>query len=173
MSAEQHPPTDSGPAAGHAESHTNAGVRFEHTDIRFVSVLAVIVVCLVWIGIQQFLTYKLFERDLGHEREIREAGVPAVTRTAGLPSEPRLEQLDRLAGVRTPDVFIREQDKEAILHGYGPTDDKDFVHVPIEWAMTQAADQIPSRKATKTKHPHNRGLVDAGEPNSGRLFKGE
>jgi hypothetical protein len=83
-----------------------------------------------------------------------------------------LEQLDRVAGLERSNVHVREESKEAILRSLGPTADEGFVHVPIERAMALLADKMPVRPATPADQQRREGgLVDGGEPNSGRAFK--
>ena len=154
--------------------HEHAGVRFEPTDISLRGVLIVIAVFVVLIVVLQYLTLRLFEHDQRAAPRPSEAGVGVAGRGDALPAKPRLEQVDRLAGIRSPDVYQREKEKEEILQSYGPTTDKGFVHVPIRWAIEQAAAQIPWRaeKPSKSQPNHHAGLLDAGEPNSGRVFRG-
>jgi hypothetical protein len=149
-------------------------VRFERTDISFRGVMAVIVAAACAVSLQLYLTMKFYRHDEARQQAAKQTAFPlAADRKAALPVEPRLEQLDRLAGDESPDARRRRATEEAKLHAYGDTDEADFVHVPIDWAISQAAERLPS-KATKVETPaKDRGLLDSGEPNSGRLLRGE
>ncbi len=82
------------PADGRIE---NPGVRFESTDISLRGVMITLTVFACLVPVHQFLTMKLFEFDSRPPKKSEEAGFATLTRSAALPSEPRLEQLDRLA----------------------------------------------------------------------------
>jgi hypothetical protein len=97
--------------------------------------------------------------------------------STALPREPRLEQIDRLAGVETPNVHERETSRLEVLQSYGPTSEEGFMHIPIEQAMKLLA-ASPQYKLKARPEPsadqkrRSGGLVDAGESNSGRMFRG-
>jgi hypothetical protein len=156
------------PLDEHALEHPEVG--FEPTDIRLRGVLAVLVVFACLLPFHQYLMLKLLDHDRRRSTVSEEAGFPPVSQAAALPRGPRLEQLDRLAGIEASDVYRREEAKESILHSYGPTREKGFVHVPIDWAIEQAANQLPFR-AKQPRAARDRGLIDAGESNSGRMFR--
>ena len=108
----------------------------------------------------------------GAEQHVKKSGFPlAASQNADLPPEPRLEQLDRKADIVTPDVYLREAAKERTLHSYGPTEDKAYIHVPIERAMKLVANKLPVRKEKEDRSKED-GLIDAGESNSGRMLRG-
>jgi len=151
----------------------NPDVDFERTDISFRGVLVTIIIFAGVMVVHQFLMSGLFEHDRRPLQKSQEAGFAPLTRAAALPQGPRLEQLDRLAGIKAPDVYRREADKEAILQSYGPTSEKGFVHVPIDWAIKQAAEQIPFKAAKPATPARDQGLIGAGESSSGRVFRGE
>ena len=89
-----------------------------------------------------------------------------------LPPEPRLEQLDRLAGIDNADVAEKLAEKEKALDSYGPTEEKGFVHIPIQQAMKAVAGKLPMRKEPQGPTAADNGLLDAGQSNSGRIFRG-
>ena len=65
-----------------------------------------------------------------------------------------------------------ETPKNQTLYSYGPTHDEDYVHVPIDEAMKQLANKLPVREAPSAEQARREGgLVDAGESNSGRMFR--
>jgi hypothetical protein len=143
-------------AAGAQEIHHPDGriehprVRYEHSDISFRGVLAVIAVAACFLPLMLYLAMLFFRHDERAQQAAKRSAFPlAASQPAGLPTEPRLEQLDRLAGVASRDALRRRAADKAKLHGYGETTEAGFVHVPIDWAMTQAVQRLPS-KPTKS-----------------------
>jgi hypothetical protein len=66
---------------------------------------------------------------------------------------------------------------EATLDSYGPSDDEGFIRVPIDRAMDFLVGRLPVRKEQPQKKSgdgkaRDRGMVNAGDSNSGRLFRG-
>ena len=148
-------------------------VRFEPRDVRFRWVLILAVVgCAIGAGIF-FLVRGIYWATL----ESRFDGQPAAQTssevpTDQLPPEPRLELLDRLKNTPASNVAKWERGEEKALETYGPTDDKGFVRIPLKRAMEMLAGHLPVRKEADRPKFKDRGLVDAGEPNSGRMFRG-
>jgi hypothetical protein len=148
-------------------------VRFEPRDVRFRWVLILSVVgCGVGAGIF-FLVRGIYWATL----ETRFDGQPAAQTssevpTSQLPPEPRLELLDRLEKTPASNVAKWERGEEKALETYGPTDDKGFVRIPLKRAMEVLAGHLPVRKEADRPKFKDRGLVDAGESNSGRMFRG-
>jgi len=164
----QSPSSDS--PAGEAK---NAKVHFEPTDISLRGVLIVVVVAGLLMPLHQFCMMMFFQHEERSERVGHPAELPRTMDENGvLPVEPRLEQLDRLAGIATPDDGRQQMLAEATLNSYGSTQDKEFVHVPIHWAMEQVVSRLPVNVSKSHGPVSNRGLLDAGEPNSGRMFRG-
>ncbi len=62
---------------------------------------------------------------------------------------------------------------ESELHNYGPAERSGYVHIPIERAMQLIPEKLPVRKDQPSDDQLRRqnGLVDDGEPNSGRMFR--
>ena len=54
---------------------------------------------------------------------------------------------------------------------YGRAEEDGFVDIPIERAMKLLANKLPARATEDDRASRAGGLVDGGEPNSGRLFK--
>jgi hypothetical protein len=108
------------------------------------------------------------------ERQVQQSSVaPGLRPIDRLPVEPRLEQLDRVAEIETGNVNRRQRAAEALLNSYGPTEEPGFVHVPIARAMDFLVGRLPVREQQSTGHEHDQGLLDAGDSNSGRMFRGQ
>ncbi len=155
-------------------------VRSEHTDVTLravvISLLAAMGFAAIvhWIVLQFFYSYRGYQQDI-KQSAFPVAPPPAVSEDPRRIPQPRLEPVDRLAGVEKANVFERQLAREKELHAYGPTEETGYVHIPIEQAMERLANQLPVRKegATKTDRHREEGLVDAGESNSGRMFRGK
>ena len=100
----------------------------------------------------------------------RNSHSPSIRRTH-CPQKPRLEEVDRLAGIASENVYLRLAAKEEYLSRYGETAEKGFVHIPIRRAMETLAGHLPVRKEQPAATKDN-GLVDSGASNSGRMFRG-
>ncbi len=147
-------------------------VRFERTDVYHRAVLIVFAAVLCIFALEFYAVWQFFLNYDAHESAIKQSPYPLAPKPPDrLPAEPRLEQVDRMAKVETPNVFLREEAKEKILDSTGPTAERGFVHIPIERAMKLVVKQLPVRKQAHTGPAKDNGLVDSGEPNSGRLFR--
>ena len=111
----------------------------------------------------------------GGQREVY-TGVPPST---PLPPQPRLDQLDRMTpeesaadhGYMVPDKQLAAKEKP--LHSYGSTAEKGFIQIPIEQAMKAVAGTLPvATESSKGHAAKGNGLLEAGESNSGRMFRG-
>jgi hypothetical protein len=147
------------------------GVRRETTDARLRPVLIVALCGACFGGLLGWSVWKYFVWRVNVNVGQR---YPLMPEPAELPSGPRLEQLDHLAAGR--DAHARLEAQKQQLESYGPTGEKGFVHVPIEQAIERLADQFPIRKPSRdagdSASVKSRGLVNAGESNSGRRFQG-
>jgi len=156
------------------DANTNPGVAYERKDIRLGCLLAVMAVAVGVIAALEFGVWRYFhwEADMqqAQKRSPYSQTPPSEDR---LPPEPRLEQLDRLAGAERSALDRQLADQQAALESYGSTADKGFVHIPIEQAIKALAGRLPVRKSAPAGATHDRGLIDAGEANSGRLFRKE
>jgi hypothetical protein len=150
-------------------------VRYERTDVQFGPILLVLVAAaglavIILLGLWWF-----FAGYQDYQARVKQSPYPlAPAPSTALPPEPRLEQLDRNAGVQRENVYVREATKEEQLRGYGPTSEEGFIHIPIDRAMDWLAEkkQLPARTAPPAERSRREGgLVDAGEPNSGRVFR--
>ncbi len=125
-------------------------VRREPTDAQFSLILGIVVTAVVLLLLIFGMVHRFFfhERDrLNQERMSRFPLAPEPSRA--LPPEPRLEQLDRLAEVTISDVGVRLQAKEAALNSYGPTQEKGFIHIPIDRAIQLLAGRLPARNEAR------------------------
>jgi hypothetical protein len=156
---------------GHLEHPT---VRYEKTDASLPAVLTLLAIGTVSGAFILGLVYAIFN-SYGRQVDLaRQSSFPlAPTPARSLPPEPRLEQIDRLAGNREVNVFARQKAKEDALRRYGTADEEGYVQIPIEEAMKHLAGKLPVRKNAPAGPPRDIGLVDAGESNSGRLFRKE
>src|SRR5436309_15801099 len=98
----------------------NPSVRHERSDASFKALLLILVVAavlgvLLHLMILHFFLHERAEQDAAKKSPFPLAPAPSTA----LPREPRLEQLDRLAGSKRPDVAVRETEKLAILTSYG------------------------------------------------------
>jgi hypothetical protein len=164
MSEETHRPD------GRAE---HPEVRSERSDASFRAVLAVLVAAAVAGVVTHVVLLKYYANQLDEQAEIKKSPYPlAPVPATGLPREPRLEQVDRLEGIQTPNVYKRELAKEEALARYGPTSEEGFVRIPIDRAIALTAGKLPARAAPPADRRRRAGgLTDAGDPNSGRLFR--
>jgi hypothetical protein len=146
-------------------------VRYEKTDAGRLGVLLVLGASVGLAAVTYLGVWGFYTRYRDHLAVERRSPYPLATTPANvLPPEPRLEQLDRLSGVGTE--LARRQARERLLRSYGTTADKGYVHIPIERAMALVAGKLPVR-AEAVDHGRDQGLVAAGEPNSGRMFRKE
>jgi hypothetical protein len=151
----------------------NPSIRYEERDVSFrgVLIVAIIGTC---IGVALFgLVYLFFRADTDRLASRRESEFPLAEHPSEEPPrEPRLEQIDHLAGVARENAYLRESAKEDQLDSYGETKEKGFVHVPIRRALESLVGHLPVRKESPPGPGKDNGLVDSGESNSGRMFRG-
>ncbi len=182
MPEELHPTQGSTPpAAEHpAEVHHPDGriehpsVHFEHSDARFKPILWILVGAFVFAIIIHGVIWWFFHSYGEYEADIKKSPYPlARVPSTALPPQPRLEPLDQPGEPYDP--YLREVNKEEKLQRYGPLEQEEgFVHIPIEEAMKMLANKLPSRAEPSEKEARRaNGLLDAGESNSGRMFRGK
>ncbi|HZT81604.1 MAG TPA: hypothetical protein VFA26_15365 [Gemmataceae bacterium] len=151
-------------------------VRYERADVKFRWVVGILVVSLVLAVIIHYVVWRFFVGYRDYQAEVKASTYPlAAAQSDTLPAEPRLEQINRLAGVERPNVYVREEAKEKILHSYGKAEGAGYVHIPIDRAMDLLARQELGPKAQPSEGQAKRenGLIYGGEPNSGRKFRGK
>ncbi len=149
-------------------------VRREPTDANFRAILFILIGSAV-VGAFIYGGVAVFFNDWkGHEAEVKQSPFPlAPGPSAALPAGPRLEQVDRMAGIERPNVYERQASREEVLNSYGPTTEEGFVHIPIERAMKMLENKLPARaEPPADQRRRSDGLVDSGEPNSGLEFRG-
>ena len=148
-------------------------VRFEARDVRFVDILLVLVAAAILGFVLHVVIWAFFARVREDQARAKRSSFPlAEAPSDARPAGPRLEQIDRLDGNSSPNVYDREADKLKILNGYGPTEEEGFVRVPIAQAMRFLAGKLPARPEPSAEQKRRSGgLVGAGEPNAGRMFR--
>jgi hypothetical protein len=147
-------------------------IQFEPRDVQFRWVL-IVSISFFCVGAVIFvLVYAFFRVDTARLASRRESEFPLAEHPSdALPAEPRLEEVDRLAGIARENVYLSLAAKEDQLRLYGETKEKGFVHIPIRRAMETLAGHLPVRKEQPPAAKDN-GLVDSGASNSGRMFRG-
>ncbi len=158
-----------------AEKETNPGVQYERKDIRFGGLLAAMI---AGICILLFVGYGVWRLYWWHAdaqaAAKRSQYSPPHRLSVKLPPAPRLEQLDEMAQkAGVPAVAKRLGDEQEELNRYGASEEKGFVHIPIQEAIKATAGKLPIRKQQPSEAVKDNGLIDAGQSNSGRMFKGE
>jgi len=155
------------------EPQPNPEVRREPSDASLKWVLWVLAAGIVAAVLLHWWTWDLFEFLGGRIGAGRQPGHALSQGPDQLePREPRLEQVDRLAG-RAPDAAA-DAASESDVSRYGRGDAAGYVRVPIDRAMDRLAGTFPVRSAPPPDEARRAGgLVDAGEPNSGRAFRRE
>jgi hypothetical protein len=148
-------------------------VRYEKRDVRVKWVVGVLLVACCIAALHYFLALEFFWSQMRGQAALKKSPFPLSPHPSEqLPAEPRLEAIDREAGIESGNVFEREVRKEQILHSYGPTDEKGYVHIPVGKAMELLAGKLPVRERPSGQPVKDNGLVDSGEPNSGRMLRG-
>jgi hypothetical protein len=170
---ENRPPTaENGATPESGEKQRHPSVNYEESDVRFRGLL-IFAIAFVLLGAGIIAGIDAFFRsDTARVATRRESEFPLAEHpSTALPVGPRLEQVDRLAGISSENVYLRQLAREDQLDHYGETGEKGFVHIPISRAMQSLAGHLPVRKPPQGPAKDN-GLVDFGAPNSGRLFRG-
>lgn len=149
-------------------------VRHERGDASFRWILVILIGAMGFAALVHYVLLQFFYDYRGYEAAIKKSPYAlAPTPSERLPPEPRLEPLDRTSGIESSNIYVRLADKEAILNSYGTTGQKGFVHIPIDRAMTYLENKLPARPEPAANQWRQDGLVDAGESNSGRMFRGQ
>jgi hypothetical protein len=143
-------------------------VHHEPTDANF-RWIATILLAGVGFGVVSLCVILVaYNKYRQHQEEIKRSPFPlAPTPSTALPPEPRLEQVDRAVGINNPSVAAEER----LLESYGPAPEAGYAEIPIAEAMKRLAGKLPVRAGGPDQDKRANGLVDAGEPNSGRLFR--
>lgn len=151
-------------------------VRYETSDVQFRWILGLVLGAVVFAAAAHYALYVFYRDYRDHLGRQRRSSFPlAVDQPPDrLPAEPRLEQLNGMERNPKGDVFLRLENKERLLNSYGPVpENSGHIHIPIDRALELLADRLPVRKDQPSPEQWQKqnGLVDAGEPNSGRLFR--
>jgi hypothetical protein len=155
------------------DKKTNDGVRYERQDIRLRWLLVLLAGSCCLTVIVFYAAWRYFWWQEGVQEETKTATSPlSPGLTPRLPPEPRLEQIDRMANKANPDALKSLEAKEKALNSFGPTEEKGFVHIPIQQAIKAVAGKLPVRKEPPTSTAADNGLFEGGESNSGRMLRG-
>lgn len=148
-------------------------VRYEKRDVRLRWVL-ISLVLLAAVAAVQFVLMRSYFHAQEHNQSVRKASsYPLAPKPSGrLPGEPRLEEIDRLAGIESANVRDRELLSQRILSTYGTTPEKGFIRIPIWHAMRSVLADLPVRQQQPQQQPaKDEGLLYFGDPNSGRVYR--
>ena len=155
----------------------NPSVHFEASDVNVRWLLILGIVALILAPIIHGVVYWFFRSNQNVQATAKESSFPlASSADKELPPEPRLEQADRLG---PPDEKgygpQRPARKEAIPDGYGRTEEKGYVRIPIERAMQLLLEKkkLRVRESNTEEKKREEGLIGGGESSSGRRFRGE
>jgi hypothetical protein len=156
------------------ENIEHPSVRYERTDASFRAIIILLVGATAFAVVVFFVLLVFFYDYRDYQKDIKKSPYPlATTPTTALPPEPRLEQLNRVEGYQSANVYERQLSREGILNSYGPTAEDGFVHIPIARAIDRLENKLPVRERLPDAGHRRRagGLVGAGASNSGRMFR--
>jgi hypothetical protein len=150
-------------------------IRYERTDASFRGVVFVTLAVAVFGAVALAALLVFFRSYREYQANVKKSPFPlAPAPSTALPPRPRLEQLDRLGGVESANVYEREAAKLDVLNSYGSTTEDGFIHIPIDRAMEMLADKLPHREEpTNDQQKRSAGLIDAGASNSGQMLRGK
>jgi len=174
MVDEARPPEPEGsrPAGGPPE---HADVAYETEDASFAWIAAITAGGAILAGVILYAVWLFFQDYRGYQAAIKTSPYPLGQAPANpnqtLPQGPRLEQVNRLAGIEKGDVYLREEAQEKKLHQFARTAEQGYVRIPIEEAMRLVPRTLPARPESQADHHRENGLVDSGASNSGRMFR--
>ena len=118
-------------------------VSFEHRDAWTRAVLLILLGLFAVAVLQFFLVRAFYFSQDRAENALKKSPYPLAPKPSDqAPSEPRLEQIDRLKGLARENVYRREASKERLLHTYGDTSEAGFVRIPIERAIEIVAADV-------------------------------
>ncbi len=156
------------------EGLEHPAVRYEHSDASFGWVFGILIAAAVLGVFIHVVVLKYFLNAREHQARVKESNYPLATDPSALPSRPRLEPVDRMERIERGNVYLRQESKERTLRSYGKVPGEEgYVHIPIDRAMDLLADKLPARSDAPSAERARKqnGLVDGGEPNSGRMFR--
>jgi len=167
-------------------AHPN--VSYEHTDASLKWIGGLMIAGMGFAALVWWIMLLFFNDYKEYQAGIKRSPFPLVSPSEPAPARPRLEQVDREidkdrpANVLESDILAMEATKLHILESYGVTEQQDYVHIPIEEAMALVGKEPAKYNAPYRKQlspelqkiaPWQRGLMDAGESNSGRMPRRE
>jgi hypothetical protein len=166
-------PPDSQQAAERPEGRLeNPTVRYERTDANHRWIIGLLGTAVVIGLLIQGGLWLYFVHYRDYQAEVKKSRFPlAPAPAAPLPPEPRLEQVDRISGLKSPNADEIVAPRDTDLNTYGPTAGEGFVRIPIDRALQLLDNKLPARAEAPHDHGKGNGLVDAGESNSGRMFR--
>ncbi len=147
MAEQVHPPEG---LMEHPEEHPE--VRHEFSDVSFRWIVGALMTAGVLGAVIHFAIGFFFEARKEALDVARRSPYPLAPRpSTALPPEPRLEQLDRMKQRTEPITLDKGQANLVRLGSLGPTEDKDFVHIPIERALRAACRQATGARPTSAR----------------------
>jgi hypothetical protein len=159
---------------GRAPRPVHPRIDWERRDASLFGVLLVAASTVVFGIVLLVLLFTFFKGEERNLRASKGSAFPLAPHPSDeLPARPRLEPIEQMEHIEEASVFRRLLAKENQLHSYGETSDADFVRIPIDVALRIAAKQLPVSEPRSEDRRRQSGLIDAGESNSGRLFRGE
>jgi hypothetical protein len=141
---------------------------YEEKDIRVGCILALIIATGCVFVIIFAIDWYFFHAQKRSEARDKQSPYPLANPMNPLPPAPRLDQIDRMEVQPGQSYYDQLAKMERQLHSSGLTDEKGFVHIPIEQAMREIVKQLPVRREPAKS-------ADAGHPggsNSGRMLLG-
>jgi hypothetical protein len=148
-------------------------VRSEPHSLPFTWIMAVIVVIITTGAVIFYVVWIFFVAREQQQQSAKASNYPLAPSPAiRLPAEPRLEPLDRLSRIEASNIYDREMANEQKLASYGPTEESGYVHIPIQEAIKLIVPKLRVRSQPSQDDTYKgNGLLDAGEPNSGRVYQ--
>ena len=147
-------------------------VQHERSDAGFRWIAGLGIAALLTAALIFGLVWWFFTAYGSYQARIKKSPYPLASGAANpLPAQPRLEQINRSKGLDDVGISERLAEKEDLLQRYGPTAEKGYVHIPIDRAISLLENKLPARPVADDADKKANGLIDAGEPNSGRLFR--
>jgi hypothetical protein len=149
------------------------GVPYERGDIGFRGLLGVIVGACCVLAVLGFLVSRFYWFQERTQEAVTKSLYPlSPGLSAKLPSQPRLEQLDRMTAAELANSDKQLAAMQRALNRYGATAEKGFVHIPIQEAMQAVAGDLPvAKQSSRGGAAHSSGLLESGASNSGRMFR--
>jgi hypothetical protein len=132
----------------------NPNVRHERTDVYVLGILWSAVGFVVLALVIQLIVDAVYRGLKDYEARVKESTFPLAAQQRQeqgkpLPPPPRLEPIDRVERVSDSDIEYRLATKNAILHEYGLTPEAGYIHIPIEQAMKQLENKLPTRTTSE------------------------